>query len=129
VPTSDAERARFCLTDAEVLNLADYAIRIEEHYSARAGHAEPMDIEWAKDADDGLLYIVQARPETVASRRDSDFFETYTLKAPRRCWCAAGGRRKDRTGLVRVITSTADLRFFKPGEVLVASSTSPDGSR
>jgi pyruvate,water dikinase len=127
VPTSDAERARFCLTDAEVLNLADYAIRIEEHYSARAGHAEPMDIEWAKDADDGLLYIVQARPETVASRRDSDFFETYTLKgtAPVLVRGKAVGE-KIGTGLVRVITSTADLRFFKPGEVLVASSTSPD---
>jgi len=127
VATSDAERARFCLTDAEVLDLADYAIRIEEHYSARAGHAEPMDIEWAKDADDGLLYIVQARPETVASRRDTDFFETYTLKgtAPVLARGKAVGE-KIGTGLVRVITSAADLRFFKPGEVLVASSTSPD---
>ena len=62
-------RARFCIDDAEVLTLADYAIRIEEHYSARAGHPMPMDIEWAKDGDDGKLYIVQARPETVASQR------------------------------------------------------------
>ena len=59
---------RFCLADAEVLELADYAIRIEEHYSKLAGHPTPMDIEWAKDGEDGALYIVQARPETVASR-------------------------------------------------------------
>ena len=69
MPTAAAERSRFCLDDTEVLKLADYAIRIEEHYSAQAGHPAPMDIEWAKDAEDGKLYIVQARPETVASRR------------------------------------------------------------
>jgi pyruvate,water dikinase len=127
VPTDPAERQRFCLTDAEVLNLAEYAIRIEEHYSAQAGHAEPMDIEWAKDADDGLLYIVQARPETVASRRDLNFFENYTLNGtgPVLARGKAVGEKVG-TGIVRVIASAADLRFFKPGEVLVASSTSPD---
>jgi pyruvate,water dikinase len=127
VETSAEERSRFCLTDAEVLNLADYAISIEDHYSKHAGHAEPMDIEWAKDADDGLLYIVQARPETVASRRSVDFFENYNLTgtAPVLVRGKAVGE-KIGTGLVRVITSAADLRFFKPGEVLVASSTSPD---
>ena len=62
-------RERFCLTDAEVLELADYAIRIEDHYSKLAGQPTPMDIEWAKDGEDGKLYIVQARPETVASQR------------------------------------------------------------
>jgi pyruvate,water dikinase len=58
VPTTEDERASFCIEDSEVLKLVDQAIRIEEHYSHRAGHAEPMDIEWAKDADDGELYIV-----------------------------------------------------------------------
>ena len=53
VDTTEAERASFCIEDSEVLKLADHAIRIEEHYSRRAGHAEPMDIEWAKDADNG----------------------------------------------------------------------------
>ena len=62
VPTPDADRERFCVTDEDVLRLAEYAIRIEDHYG------QPMDIEWAKDGLDGGLYIVQARPETVASR-------------------------------------------------------------
>ena len=79
VRMTEAQRARFCIDDSEVLSLADYAIRIEQHYSARAGHAMPLDIEWAKDAKDGKLYIVQARPETVASRRSADTFETYAL--------------------------------------------------
>ena len=65
-------RERFCIDDAEVLELAGYAIRIEDHYSSAAGHPMPMDIEWAKDGDDGQLYIVQARPETVASQQDAD---------------------------------------------------------
>src|SRR6266700_3431237 len=80
VPTAKAARSRFCLTDAEVLELSDYAIRIEDHYSGLAGQLTPMDIEWAKDGDDGRLYIVQARPETVASQRAPGAFETYSLK-------------------------------------------------
>ena len=79
-PTPRNARQRFCLTDAEVLELADYAIRIEDHYTKLAGHPSPMDIEWAKDGTDGKLYIVQARPETVASQRRTDSFETYALK-------------------------------------------------
>ena len=59
----------------------DHAIRIEAHYSELAGHPTPMDIEWAKDGEDGKLYIVQARPETVASQRAPGAFETYALKA------------------------------------------------
>ncbi|MBS0362331.1 MAG: phosphoenolpyruvate synthase, partial [Proteobacteria bacterium] len=66
---SRADRARACLDDAEVLSLAEVALKIEDHYSARAGHPMPMDIEWAKDAGDGRLYVVQARPETAASQR------------------------------------------------------------
>jgi len=127
VPTETAERERFCLSDAEVLDLADSAIRIEDHYSARAGHDEPMDIEWAKDADDGKLYIVQARPETVASRRETGFFESYRLtgSAPVLVRGKAVGE-KIGTGIVRVIAKAADLGTFQPGEVLVASATSPD---
>jgi phosphoenolpyruvate synthase/pyruvate phosphate dikinase len=65
---TEAARSRFCIEDSEVLTLADHAIRIEQHCSARAGQPVPMDIEWAKDAVDGGLYIVQARPATVASQ-------------------------------------------------------------
>jgi pyruvate,water dikinase len=126
-PTGEAERLRFCLTDEEALKLAGYAIAIEDHYSARAGHAEPMDIEWAKDADDGKLYVVQARPETVASRRDTRFFESYALKGSGSVLVSGKAvGEKIGTGIARVIASTAELPSFRPGEVLVASATNPD---
>jgi pyruvate,water dikinase len=125
--TSEAERARFCVDDAEVLALAEQAIRIEEHYSAHAGHAMPMDIEWAKDADDGRLYIVQARPETVASRRGAGAFESYELTGTATALVTGKAvGEKIGTGRVRVIVGPADLQHFIPGEVLVAGSTSPD---
>jgi len=73
IPTPKADRARFCLSDEEVLELADNAVAIEAHYG------RPMDMEWAKDGLDGKLYIVQARPETVASQRQASLFETYVL--------------------------------------------------
>src|SRR5271169_742590 len=127
VPTHRAERERFCLADAEVLELADCAIRIEDHYSKLAGHPPPMDIEWAKDGEDGKIYIVQARPETVASQRKADAFETYALKAigPVLVTGRAVGE-KIASGVVRVIVDARGLSLFRPGEVLVAQSTSPD---
>jgi pyruvate,water dikinase len=127
VPTRRAERQCFCLADAEVLELADHAIRIEEHYSRLAGHPMPMDIEWAKDGDDGRLYIVQARPETVASQRQAEAFETYALKG--RAPVLVVGRavgEKISAGRVRLVRGAADLSSFRAGEVLVAQSTSPD---
>ena len=127
VPTSHADRDLYCLADKEVLELADYAIKIENHYSAVAGHAMPMDIEWAKDGVDGMLYIVQARPETAASQRAPSSFETYTLKAtgPVLVSGKAVGE-KIANGTVRVIDNPRHLRDFRPGEVLVADTTSPD---
>ncbi len=127
VETSLHDRMRFCLTDAEVLELAGYAMTIEEHYTALAGQPRPMDIEWAKDGPDGQLFIVQARPETVASQRDEDAMETYTLKATSKV-LAAGKSVGDRvaTGRVHVIREPHDLVTFQPGEVLVAESTKPD---
>ena len=127
VPTHRAERERFCLADAEVLELADCAIRIEDHYSKLAGQPTPMDIEWAKDGEDGRLYIVQARPETVASQRKAEAFETYALKAkgPVLVTGRAVGE-KIASGAVRVIADARGLSLFRPGEVLVAQSTSPD---
>jgi pyruvate,water dikinase len=91
VPTSQAERQRFCVTDNDVLTLADYAIKIERHYSRKAGHAQPMDIEWAKDGTDGSLYIVQARPETVASNKQSNFLEEFALKGSGRVLATGRG--------------------------------------
>ncbi len=126
-PTPLSARLHFCLTDDEVLELADYALRIEDHYSGLADHPTPMDIEWAKDGADEKLYIVQARPETVASQRKADSFETFVLKGTGRVLVA--GRavgEKIAAGAVRVIADKAGLAAFRPGEVLAPESTSPD---
>jgi pyruvate,water dikinase len=127
VPTSGAERERFCIDDAEALTLADYAIRVEKHYSAKAGMPRPMDMEWAKDGDDGLLYMVQARPETVASQKLGSMLEIYSVKGKGEV--LASGRsvgEKVVSGAVRVIDDVAHLSQFRPGEVLVADTTTPD---
>ncbi len=84
-PTSKEERERYCLDDNQVLTLADYAIKIEDHYSRRTGHLTPMDIEWALDGVDSELYIVQARPETVASQRSATDSRSTWSRARARC--------------------------------------------
>jgi pyruvate,water dikinase len=127
VPTPKEDQERFCLGDEEVLALADAAIRIEDHYSRRAGRPTPMDIEWAKDGVDGQLYIVQARPETVASQRPVGLVDEYRLAA--RSVVRASGRAVGATvatGAVRVVADVAHLAQFRPGEVLVADTTMPD---
>ncbi|WP_028989281.1 phosphoenolpyruvate synthase [Thermithiobacillus tepidarius DSM 3134] len=127
VDTSEAERGRFCLSDAEVLQLADYAIKVEAHYSAKAGRDRPMDVEWAKDGLDGRLYLVQARPETVVSRRQGDVLEEFVLRGEGPV--LATGRAvgtKIAAGAVHVITDPGELARFQPGEVLVADTTTPD---
>jgi pyruvate,water dikinase len=129
LPTAPKERARFCLSDAEVLQLAGQAIAIEDHYSAKAGKLRPMDIEWAKDGLDGNLYIVQARAETVASRKDRSQLEEYHLKGEASAHVIATGRAvgtKIASGPARVISQPSDLDAFVPGEILVANTTSPD---
>ncbi|MDE2465763.1 MAG: phosphoenolpyruvate synthase [Alphaproteobacteria bacterium] len=123
---SARERARFCLSDDEVLALAGYAIAIEEHYTKAAGHPMPMDIEWAKDGKDQKLYIVQARPETVASRRGPviESFHLASHPAPRLTGRAVG--EKIASGPVHVIHTLGELSSFRDGEVLVAPTTTPD---
>ena len=126
-PTPKADRLRFCLTDADVLELADAAIKIEDHYSRQAGQLRPMDIEWAKDGPDGALYIVQARPETAASQRSATLLEEFTLEGsgPVKATGRAVGA-KIASGRVRVIGDGHRLSEFQPGEVLVADTTTPD---
>ena len=127
VPVSQSEQERFCISDADVLILADYAIKIEEHYSQIAGYHKPMDIEWAKDGIDSEIYIVQARPETVESRDDKLFYKTYTLK--NRSKVLVEGRsvgRKIASGRVRKIEDVSKLNEFQAEEVLVADTTTPD---
>lgn len=125
--TSRAERERYCLEDDEVLALAGAALRVEDHYSERSGHWTPMDLEWARDAVDGRLYILQARPETVASRRSPGVYETFRLDGDGES-LARGKAVGERiaTGRVRLIRGAADLSAFQPGEVLVAPATTPD---
>jgi pyruvate, water dikinase len=125
--TTNAERARFCISDTEVLKLADYAVVIEDHYSASARHPVPMDIEWAKDGLDGELYVVQARPETVASQKNPEAFEIFQLKETGRVLATGHAvGEKIASGRTRIIRSPRDLSAFRPGEVLVAHETSPD---
>jgi pyruvate,water dikinase len=127
VETTQAERERFCISDDAVLELARHAITIEDHYSEANGAPTPMDIEWAQDGPDGDIYVVQARPETVASRRAPQAIETYALKAsgPAVVKGRAVGE-KIAAGRVRIIGSARDLDSFRAGEVLVAPATSPD---
>ncbi len=127
VTTTEPNRKRFCISDEDVLDLARCAIVVENHYSRKAGALTPMDVEWAKDGSDGALYIIQARPETVASRRKPDALESYGLKSPGKV--VATGRavgEKIAAGKVRLIRNERDLKAFRPGEVLVAPATSPD---
>ena len=127
VPTDRKERERFCLTDEEVLTLAGQTIRIEEHYSVRAGASRPMDIEWAKDGLDGRLYILQARPETVASQASSTTLEQYVLKGKgevRVAGRAVGARVA--SGAARVVSHVSDLASLEAGEVLIVDTTTPD---
>ncbi len=127
VPTSDEERGRFCICDADVLTLADYTVRIEEHLSRRAGHALPVDVEWAKDGLDGRLYIVQARPETVASQRNANVLVQYEIQGkPAVLVTGRAVGEKIAAGAVRVVRKPTDLESFRPGDVLVADTTSPD---
>src|SRR5579883_102525 len=127
VATSLADRRKFCINDEDVLELAHSAIVVENHYSKKAGRPTPMDVEWAKDGEDGSLYIIQARPETVASRHKPEALESYRLGATGKT--IATGRavgEKIAAGKVRLVRNERELGAFRPGEVLVAPATSPD---
>ena len=122
IPTPRADRERYCITDEDVLEIADYAIKIENHYG------RPMDMEWAKDGTDGKIYVVQARPETVASQREVATLESYVLSGARGEVLAEGRAVGERiaAGPAHLIRDVARLSEFKPGEVLVADTTTPD---
>ena len=127
IVTSIEERSRFCINDADVLTLADYAIKIEKHYSAKAGLDKPMDIEWAKDGLDGKLYIVQARPETVVSQLRGMVLEQYNLK--QKATAVITGHAvgsKIAAGNARIIDNVGQLNSFNAGDVLIADMTTPD---
>ncbi len=121
VDVAAADRMRFALTDEEVTNLAKQAVIIEQHYGC------PMDIEWAKDGDDGKLYIVQARPETVKSRSNLNVMERYLLKEQGNVLVEgrAIGQRIG-AGPVRIINDVSEMDKVQPGDVLVSDMTDPD---
>lgn len=121
------EQRRLSLTDDEVLQLARWAIEIEDHYSRHYGRHTPMDIEWAQDGIDGEFYIVQARPETVHSANNHRVVVSYRLEEEGEALLSgrAIGNRIG-AGSARVMKTLRELNTFKDGEVLVADMTDPD---
>ncbi len=127
VPVPEADRRRFCLTDDEILRLAEWTMIIEDHYSAKAGFFKPMDIEWGKDGATGELFILQARPETVQSQKDVNVLESYRLletKTPLVTGTAVGS--KIGAGPVNIIENVDAIKSFQKGQVLVTDMTDPD---
>ncbi len=122
VPVAEAERNRYSLSDADVLELARYAVVIERHY----GRA--MDIEWGKDGQDGKLYILQARPETVKSQTESgSAIEKYRIKQHGKV--LTSGRaigQKIGTGPVRLVKDATEMGKVKAGDILVTDMTDPN---
>ncbi|WP_110687196.1 phosphoenolpyruvate synthase [Salinicola aestuarinus] len=115
------DRQRFCLSDEEVMVLARQAVTIEQHYG------RPMDIEWARDGDDGKLYIVQARPETVVSNQEAGTLERFTLKEKSRVLVdgRAIGQRIGQ-GRVKLVETPEQMHKVQSGDVLVTDMTDPD---
>ena len=129
IPVQIDERQRFSLEDEDILTLARWAIEIEGYYSEKRGRPSPMDMEWAKDGRTGDLFILQARPETVHSRRALDQIETYRLKDPQPPTPLIKGRSIGSSiaqGRIRIIHSVHELDQFQEGEILVADRTDPD---
>jgi pyruvate,water dikinase len=127
IPTSALERSSFILTDEEIIQLGQWGVIIEDHYSKKAGTYMPMDIEWGKDGLSQQLFILQARPETVKSQQKVTLLETYVLKERGRI--LARGRsvgEKIGSGPINVISSAKEIERFKKGEILVTQMTDPD---
>lgn len=122
IPVDIDQQMKFSLSDQEVEELASMAITIERHYQ------RPMDIEWGKDGDDGRLYILQARPETVESRSDRNVIRRYTLQQSGAEVLTSGRSIGQRigAGTVRIVPSIADIHLVQDGDVLVTDMTDPD---
>ncbi|HWB94471.1 MAG TPA: phosphoenolpyruvate synthase [Puia sp.] len=133
IPTDEIQRQKFCLDDQQILKLADWIMTIEEYYSTLRGKWVPVDVEWAVDGLTGGLFIVQARPETVHSRRSGQLLTEYRIHetAGARKVIAKGISVGDRiaSGKVSILYSL-DKRVggheFQPGDVLVTEMTDPD---
>jgi len=127
VSVDPALRDRFSINDEEVLQLARYAIIIEEHYSQLHGGWTPMDMEWAKDGETGELFIVQARPETIHGQSNGLTYTEYRLeKRGKILLTGTAVGEKISSGRTRVIRSVADINQFVAGDILVTERTDPD---
>ncbi|MFP4123742.1 MAG: phosphoenolpyruvate synthase [Coleofasciculus sp.] len=127
VRVAPCDQKKFCLKDEEVLQLARWAVQIEDHYSQVRGLYTPMDIEWAKDGITGELFIVQARPETVQSQKSAQVLKTYQLN--QRSEVLVTGRSVGAAigqGITHIIMDASHIHLFQPGEVLVTNRTDPD---
>ena len=127
LPVARESQGQYCLKDSEILQLARWAMLIEEHYTQARGSYTPMDIEWAKDGITGELFVVQARPETVTSRRSGNVLRSYQLQQ-KSDLLVTGRAVGDRIGQgrARVILDLYNMDRFQPGEVLVTNKTDPD---
>lgn len=117
------EQEKFCINDDDVLQLAKYAVIIEQHYK------RPMDIEWAKDGESGELFILQARPETVQSEDDKQFHVQYKLKQINKPLPLVIGKsvgKRIASGKACVIPDAGDMHRLQPGDVLITDITDPD---
>ncbi len=128
IPVPKEEQIKFAINDEEILTLSKWACIIEDHYSAKAGYYKPMDMEWAKDGITKELFIVQARPETVQSRKDRNVLTKYVLKEEPKKVLVEGNSVGERIGAgpVHVIKDVTNINHFKAGEVLVTDMTDPD---
>jgi len=128
VPVPQEDRDRFAISDAEALQLARWACTIERHYSERRGTPTPMDIEWAKDGQSGELFILQARPETVQSRRSATVLRSWHLEAHQEEPIVRGRAigASVSSGRARIIRDPGEIRRFSPGDLLVTERTDPD---
>ncbi|OHA84306.1 MAG: phosphoenolpyruvate synthase [Candidatus Yonathbacteria bacterium RIFCSPLOWO2_01_FULL_47_33b] len=125
--TSPADTSRYSLSDEEILKLARWVVQIEEYFSEKNNHYQPMDIEWAKDGNTGELFIVQARPETVRSLEDRNVYKEYALQEKGEVLTKGSAvGSKIATGIIRVIHDTKDIGKFQQGDILVTEMTDPD---
>merc|ERR1719517_242984 len=118
VPTSDEEQSSWSASDKEVADLAEMAVKIEKHYG------RPMDIEWARDGDDGKLYIVQARPETVSSQKKVGVIEDYKMleKGSEVLAEGRGVGKRIGSGKVNILTSIDQMGDFEDYKMLEKGS-------
>ncbi|KKU15897.1 MAG: Phosphoenolpyruvate synthase [Candidatus Jorgensenbacteria bacterium GW2011_GWA2_45_9] len=127
IKVGESARDKFSITDEEAVKLGEWCMKIERHFSKERGCFQPMDIEWAKDGTTGELFIVQARPETVAAARDKNTYTEYEIKEKGKMILAGiSVGSKIGVGKVRIVKNARGVAEFKKGEVLVAPITDPD---